>query len=998
MSRDIGKNKLKIVVVGFLILFIPLIFLCKELENLYVSTKEDLKLELNEKKLSVCNKFKTDLETYNYLNSEISKVHADLFPNFKDEITDKIIDDTFAKNLYSKETFDKLILLTKDNFTPIFITFGTNNLENYITYCSPELDNQFENQKDKRDFIYSKVNYDFIYLMEHYKLIFKSNKYDFRQKETETNGNIIFKYLTRFKYYTKIYYTDYFDKQLIFNLTKYLFSKKGIHGYYSLIIPQNKINPYSIIDSAIKNNSSENVKIKLIPQNEIDLMSKTDNEFDSIIDFTTEFKNQIKIYKGLSDKEKLNLLNKAFKLSISYPEELEELHIISLSAKVLTIILALLYFFLFIAIYTNKLKIPINLTRKLILVLSIVIILPIIGVGLLTYIATQKISKIIDYNVSQNLSNEIDNLFIINEENNQRQLSEIFELKRKIENNYFFKEIKGIDDRILSTKEKDTWYLTWTNHLLALTQDGSFYNFYPYGKKNTKDRIEKTYGIFLPKYAENLNILNRSQKDFKNGISSSLTLGTLENYINLSLEEKSAGQESIPHRNLLAFNETYSAVYFYVKDYKKQHNLLINVLSNTWFRYKYINYLKIPKRITWFEIKNNYSDVNIGIAISNHFYIEGNKTYPFDRDAYRKVNDIIAKSILAKDSVSEKTRMSNGNIVKKCIYTDNEAFVIGGVAKSNYNTKLTFGINMIFPLLLAYASFLLFLLTDFISVFIKEPVKIYKEAIDSLENKEYGTTIDSFSKDEFDSITTAFNEMSLAIKQKIMISRYVSDRLIQSVNQNNVQEAGDGKQEIVTILSSDIRNFTGTSEKYEPSVIVEMLNSYFTKMQQAISENGGIIDKYIGDAIQAVFYDEPDKENQVIRAAKVALAMRKALEEFNEERKSKGLFTIENGIGIDTDIAVTGTIGTEKGRKDFSVNGDVVARAAELEAKTKQTISKILISKKSLDWIATASSKPRNDELYSKMVRCNNTNHTPHQSQLIFKEFDSESVELIDVR
>ena len=283
-------------------------------------------------------------------------------------------------------------------------------------------------------------------------------------------------------------------------------------------------------------------------------------------------------------------------------------------------------------------------------------------------------------------------------------------------------------------------------------------------------------------------------------------------------------------------------------------------------------------------------------------------------------------------------------------------------------------------------------LTRFISIFTKEPVNTYKEGLRCLENKEYGTTIKSFSKDEYDNITTAFNEMSIAIKQKEQMKRYVSDKLIESVEYNKIQEASDGKQEKVTILSSDIRNFTGISEMYEPSVIVEMLNGYFTKMQKVISENGGIIDKYIGDAIQAVFYDEPEKENKVIRASKAALAMRKALEEFNKEREKADLFIIQNGIGIDTDLAITGTIGTENGRKDYSVNGDVVARATELESKTKLTQSKILISKKSLE-------ETRNNEYNSMMVTDNKTNHTPPQSpQLIFKDFDEESVELINVR
>ena len=225
--------------------------------------------------------------------------------------------------------------------------------------------------------------------------------------------------------------------------------------------------------------------------------------------------------------------------------------------------------------------------------------------------------------------------------------------------------------------------------------------------------------------------------------------------------------------------------------------------------------------------------------------------------------------------------------------------------------------------------------------------------------------------------------MSIAIKQKEQIKRYVSDKLVKSVKENNIQEAGKGREEKVTILSSDIRNFTGISEMYEPSVIVEMLNTYFTQMQKAISDNGGIIDKYIGDAIQAVFYDEPQMENHVIRAAKAAIGMRKALEHYNKNREQSGLFTVQNGIGIDTDFAITGTIGTQNGRKDFSVNGDVIARAANLEAKTKLTQSKILVSITSIqefnrEWIAKASSKPSNDVL-------------------IYKEFDEESVELIDV-
>ena len=309
--------------------------------------------------------------------------------------------------------------------------------------------------------------------------------------------------------------------------------------------------------------------------------------------------------------------------------------------------------------------------------------------------------------------------------------------------------------------------------------------------------------------------------------------------------------------------------------------------------------------------------------------------------------------------------------IKESIFKEGEPFVVGGVAYTYPNNNLAYYLSIILPTLFAYSILLLVVITNFISVFIKLPMNIYKKAISQLENNEYGVTIKSFSKDEFDKITTAFNEMSVALKQKEQIKRYVSDRLIKSINENKIPNAGEGKSEKVTILSSDIRNFTGISERHTPAEIVDMLNSYFTVMQQAITAQDGIIDKYIGDAIQAVFYYAPQKENPILRACKAALEMRKALKELNQSRIDSGLFTIENGIGIDSDIALTGTIGTDEGRKDYTVNGNVIDRAALLESKTKATQTKILISNNSANEISDF---------------------------IISRTFDDSSMELIDAK
>ena len=99
-------TKLKIVIIGFFVLFIPLLFLCHELEKLYNSTKENLKNDLREKIIAASSKLKSNLEPYNFLQSEFSKIHASLFPGFQEQVTYRIPDDSYVQDLYSKEVFN----------------------------------------------------------------------------------------------------------------------------------------------------------------------------------------------------------------------------------------------------------------------------------------------------------------------------------------------------------------------------------------------------------------------------------------------------------------------------------------------------------------------------------------------------------------------------------------------------------------------------------------------------------------------------------------------------------------------------------------------------------------------------------------------------------------------------------------------------------------------------------------------------------------------------
>ncbi|MDP2825150.1 MAG: adenylate/guanylate cyclase domain-containing protein [Sulfuritalea sp.] len=154
-------------------------------------------------------------------------------------------------------------------------------------------------------------------------------------------------------------------------------------------------------------------------------------------------------------------------------------------------------------------------------------------------------------------------------------------------------------------------------------------------------------------------------------------------------------------------------------------------------------------------------------------------------------------------------------------------------------------------------------------------------------------------------------------------------------------ELGQQVERKMTVLFADIRDFTSLSESMSPQENFNFLNSYLVQMEPVIAAHGGFIDKYIGDAIMALFPDSPDA------ALRCSLAMLERLEEYNGGRRRAGYRPIKIGIGINTGIVILGTIGGAA-RMDGTVIGDAVNLAARLERLTKEYRVSILISEYTL--------------------------------------------------
>jgi len=174
------------------------------------------------------------------------------------------------------------------------------------------------------------------------------------------------------------------------------------------------------------------------------------------------------------------------------------------------------------------------------------------------------------------------------------------------------------------------------------------------------------------------------------------------------------------------------------------------------------------------------------------------------------------------------------------------------------------------------------------------------------------------------------------------MARYMDPVLADQLVRSN-GDLLDGKSIEATILFSDVRNFTTVAEELGPSGTVNLLNEYFTIMVDCIQTHGGMLDKFIGDAIMAAFGLPVAHDDDPDRAVAAAIAMIRSLFEWNEQREADGRPPIDMGVGLNTDLVVAGNIGSPK-RMDFTVIGDGVNLASRLESACKTYRARILVS------------------------------------------------------
>ncbi|HEV8132086.1 MAG TPA: adenylate/guanylate cyclase domain-containing protein [Acidobacteriota bacterium] len=232
-----------------------------------------------------------------------------------------------------------------------------------------------------------------------------------------------------------------------------------------------------------------------------------------------------------------------------------------------------------------------------------------------------------------------------------------------------------------------------------------------------------------------------------------------------------------------------------------------------------------------------------------------------------------------------------------------------------------------------------------ISVYVQRPVRELMHVAARIQQGDLNTEAHGMGKDEIGQLGTALNNMVHGLQErervKAVFGQYVATQVSEKVLKGEINLGGESRN--VTILFSDIRNFTSMSEQMTPTQVVGFLNEYFSEMVEAVFAEGGVLDKFIGDGMMAVFGSFEDTPDHAQRAVRASLRMKALLAKINGERSMQGKPPIGIGIGIHTDEVIVGNIGSAK-RLQYTAIGDGVNTCSRVESLNKEFGTTILIT------------------------------------------------------
>ena len=394
---------------------------------------------------------------------------------------------------------------------------------------------------------------------------------------------------------------------------------------------------------------------------------------------------------------------------------------------------------------------------------------------------------------------------------------------------------------------------------------------------------------------------------------------SLNTYLSTPIFRKTSSFNSLQIFDYIKINGKAKYMLFVVWDDKTLDDFIV---KNTFdeYAYKHLNH-----RFAGFKVKGN-------IVKS-----VGGETRHGSQKFLSRIEEI-ARLVSLGNKENVYTEENNILLAMPALNFENMVFV-GWIDKTNINLSVLYREFILLFLGIVTIIILFICSLRSASVFLK-PVASLKSALDEVSKGNLNISLNNIPNDELGTLSEDLSKMINGLREKERLSKLISDQAILALQENSNTLLSKTETFNGVALVSDIRNFTGMSEHYDPVMITELLNEHFAEMAKIISEQGGLIYKFIGDAIEAVFPEKKEyEESSSVRAFKAGCKMIAKLAAINKRRTDKNLFTYRIGVGLCYGTMSSGSVGSLETRLDYSIIGEPLKNAAKYEALTIQNPS-----------------------------------------------------------
>ena len=370
-------------------------------------------------------------------------------------------------------------------------------------------------------------------------------------------------------------------------------------------------------------------------------------------------------------------------------------------------------------------------------------------------------------------------------------------------------------------------------------------------------------------------------------------------------------------------------------------------------------------------------------------------------------NEIVKNLLTSKNDNEQKTYKDNNGDYRIGSFKRTDLAGIGIVCSVNRDTALkavTIQVrrNIYITVILLVISMMLVYI---FSKTLTNPIKKLVEASVKISSGFYRLKLKPSSNDEIGDLTESFIKMGKGLeereKMKEAFGKFVNKEIAELALKGELKLGGERKE--AAIFFSDIRSFTAISEELDPEEVVEFLNEYMTAMVNCVTKTNGVVDKFIGDAVMAVWGTPVSHGNDTENAVNGALMMRQALIKFNKKRGGPKKPIIKIGCGINTGPVVAGQIGSHD-RMEYTVIGDTVNLASRVESLNKAFGTDILISENSYQLVKdifkvqpmkkiTVKGKKKPQQIYAVLGRIDDPK-TPKTLKVLQKSLGIKSVDI----